>query len=145
MSLRSLVAYSLGFVDSFGPPHSLEGEAMGVRNIATDIVTGLTTTGSKKFGKSLIEEAQAKNREALKGAVVGKVQEILVHVTKQREYIAQSEKNVALLEAQIAAIEAGAFSVTPYGVITLHDEALQKGVVRMTECTNCGYGGRKSI
>lgn len=114
---------------------------MGVK----DIVTGLTTTGTKKFGKSLIEQAQEKNREALQGAVVGKVQEILVHVTKQREYIAQSQKNVALLEDQVAAIEAGAFNVSPYGVITFHDEDLQKGVVKMAECTNCGYSGRKSV
>lgn len=116
---------------------------MGVKE--KPVETGLSTVGDKTFGKSLVAAAQAKNREAVGSAVVGKVQEILVHVQKQKDYIRQSEANVALLEQQIRAIEAGAFTVSVYGVITLNDKELNAGVVRMAECSNCGHSGRRSI
>lgn len=115
---------------------------MGVKKI---IETGLQTIGGAAFGKGLIAAAQKQNREALQGAVVGKVQEILVHISKQRDYIAQSHKNVELLESQVRAIEAGEFSVSTYGVISFTDKELQVGEVRMTECPNCGYSGRRSV
>jgi hypothetical protein len=125
----------------FGQPHSLEGEAMGVK----DIVTGLTTTGTKALGKGLVEAAQEKNREAMQGAVVGKVQEILVHVQKQKDYIAQSEANVDLLEAAGPRDRAGEFTVSSTASSRSTTRTLRAGVVRMAECTNCGYSGRKSV
>lgn len=110
-----------------------------------DIVTGLTTIGNKEFGAGLLAAAQKENREALQRATVGKVQEVLVALSKQRDYMRQCEKNIAMLQAKVKAFEAGEFTVSTYGVITFNDKELEKGVVRMLECKNCGYGGRRDI
>lgn len=107
------------------------------------VVNGLVKQGNKALGKGLIAAANAKNRENLQGQVISKVQEILVQITKQGDYIAQSEANITLLKAKLAAIEAGEFCVSTYGnVITFTDPELNKGVVSMLECTNCGYSAR---
>lgn len=118
---------------------------MGVIKGVKDIVTGLTTAGGKELGKGLIEAAQKQNREAFQSAVVGHVQTILVQLSKQRDYRASVDANIALLEAKARAIEAGEFTVSTYGAITFNDKALQEGVVSMRECTNCGYGGRRDL
>ena len=101
------------------------------------VETGMISV-TKKLGASLLEEAQKANRKTLQDAVVGKVQDLLMRLTKQREYREQCDRNIALLEEKIAAIEAGAFELSPYGSITLSDKDLHAEEVHMAECVNCG-------
>jgi hypothetical protein len=108
-----------------------------------EAVTGLMRVGDKAFGSSLVKAAQQKNRENLEGQVVARVQDLLVHLQKQRDYRAQTDANIALLERKLHAIESGAFTLSPYGVLTFNDVGLERGVVAMAECTNCGHQLRR--
>jgi hypothetical protein len=119
---------------------------MSVKSKVADVVTALTTTGNKGLGTGLIERAQAANRESLETHVVNRVQEYLVSIQKQRDYIAASENNITLLRRRLEAIEAGEFTLNVYGnVMTFNDDALNKAQVRMPECVNCGFGARRDI
>lgn len=120
---------------------------MSVKQKLVDAATGLMRVPTKEFGSGLLKAAQEENRKVLQGQVIGKVQEILVHLQKQRDYKANVEANIVLLEAKAKAIEEGRFTLSPYGVITFTDDALNRSVVAMKECTNCGYQlrGRRDL
>jgi hypothetical protein len=112
----------------------------------TDIATGLVTTGkafARELGSSLVEAAQAENRKVLQGQVLGKVQELLMQLQKQRRYLDSTQANIALLEQKVKAVEAGEFTVSSYGVIAYTDKALDKAVTSMVECVNCGHSARQ--
>lgn len=103
-----------------------------------DIVTGLTRHGTSKLGEALIEKAQAANRESLEKSVVGHVETLLMQIHKQTQYAENAQDNIKVLRAKVDAIRKGEFTLSPYGVITLTDASLDKAIVGMVECVNCG-------
>ena len=103
-----------------------------------DMITGLTRVGNKELGKALLEKAQTANRESLEKSVVGHVEAILMQIHKQTQYAENAQDNIKLLQAKVDALKRGEFKLSPYGVISFDDEKLEKGVVGMLECVNCG-------
>lgn len=107
---------------------------------ATQEETGLELAG---MGDALLDLAREANRVGQQSAVIGRIQELLVNIEKQKRYRQNADENIALLERKVAAVRAGAIKVSTYGnVLTFTDEALDKALVRMDECVNCGYSGR---
>jgi hypothetical protein len=107
------------------------------QDITTGRETGLEISGS--LGAGLIAAAQEANRVAMQSAAIGKVQELMTQLRKQRDYRQNADENIALLERKLAAVERGEIKVSPYGQITFLDAALQKATIGMAECVNCGY------
>ena len=102
------------------------------------VETGLELRRNQ-FRKALIHAAAEENREIFKKQLLGHVQEILMQIQKQRDYILNAENNVKILKAKIRAIENNEITVDNYGAITFKDVEVQRGVVFMKECKNCGY------
>jgi hypothetical protein len=109
---------------------------------AGGVVTGLVTR-SVEFGKGLIDAAQTENRAVVQRNAVGKVQELLVKLQKQRDYQARVAENIAFLERKIAALDTGEFATDAYGGIRWTEAELNEDRLSNPECFNCGANAQQ--
>lgn len=100
---------------------------------------GLALKGSAKFGKLLVEEAVKENREKLQKSVIGIISRKLQQIEETKDMIAKMEASQKFLESQVAALEAGDFTVERDGTIKFSDESLSKQIDWVSTCQSCGY------
>lgn len=96
------------------------------------IETGLILTGSKEFGKTLLEEAAKMNQEKIGKVVISTIAELPVQIEEQT-------KAVNVLKSMHEALSKGQFVLNRNGQITYTDPQLNESIRWISKCSQCGY------